>query len=634
MRKQELIIKDEIDFISIISILLDNFNILFSIFISSLFVIFIYYISATNVYLSETLLEIKKDKSSFLPQSLLTQGVSSSNDLEAEVEIYKSNSTLYDALIFLKNTNEYDKSEIPDSVKTIRENLTVFTDKKSLISISFKSTNRKLSSDLLNRFNSEFIKDRKNFQKEPSSAGKVFIRNEIPKLKTLLKEAENSLNDFKVSTNSSDYIFDTKTRNVKLERLKNRINEIEFKELELKEFYKETHPIYLTLTKQKELIQSQILDIEKDLPFVPSTQRQLENFKREVEIYSSVLRDLSSQEISLGMKEASSVSNVRIINNASIGEKISPSIMIFIFSIFVTFFAYLFLMFRHFLGDKITTFDALADYIGKEKIIGEFPLIGKLKKRRELNKYNIADELINKFIYELTHHLEKDQRFIAVLGSRKDVGKTEISRRIFDKLKTKYKTCLIDLDYRKKGLSKDLSLNTSFKSFQDFKENNGDQSLENGSLVIPSLNIENPSDFFASKSFINEIEELKKEFDFVICDTPPWKLFVDSKIISKNFSTHLYIVCNQITSFQDIDLFMSDFTSQDSLKFFYNKFNLYFNFLGYKYQYPYYSKDFYYEYAGYGSLEKINLNSYFKRSFIYFGKFFYKIKQKIIGLLK
>ena len=33
------------------------------------------------------------------------------------------------------------------------------------------------------------------------------------------------------------------------------------------------------------------------------------------------------------------------------------------------------------------------------------------------------------------------------------------------------------------------------------------------------------------------------------------------------------------------------------VKYFYNKFNIYFNFLWYKYQYPYYSNNYYYDYS-------------------------------------
>ena len=67
----------------------------------------------------------------------------------------------------------------------------------------------------------------------------------------MLKEAEEDLNNFKISTNTTDVIFDTNNQNVKLQRLKDRIDEITFKELELKEFYRENHPIYLTLSEQK-----------------------------------------------------------------------------------------------------------------------------------------------------------------------------------------------------------------------------------------------------------------------------------------------------------------------------------------------------------------------------------------------
>ena len=131
-------------------------------------------------------------------------------------------------------------------------------------------------------------------------------------------------------------------RNVKLERLKDRLDEITFKELELKEFYKENHPIYLSLTEQKKLLTSQLNQIEKDLPNIPSTERTLENFKREVEIYSNVLRDLSAQEISLGMSEASSVSNVRVINKASNASKIAPTKISFLLTIIIAGIAYLF----------------------------------------------------------------------------------------------------------------------------------------------------------------------------------------------------------------------------------------------------------------------------------------------------
>ena len=101
MSQDKKIFKDEIDFATIFTVLFDNFNLLFSIFVSSFFIVSVYYLSSNRIYQSDTLLEIKNDKSSFLPDSLssgISRGISSRNSLDAEVEIYKSNFSSYDCI--------------------------------------------------------------------------------------------------------------------------------------------------------------------------------------------------------------------------------------------------------------------------------------------------------------------------------------------------------------------------------------------------------------------------------------------------------------------------------------------------------------------------------------------------------
>ncbi len=604
MRSENNIVKDEIDVISLLSILLDNFNLLLSVFLSSLLIIAVFFFSATKLYQSNSLIEVKGENSNLLPPSL-SVGTSSFNpqdSLKAEIEIYKSNDTILDALKKLEEIPEINFEDVP-SVGQVRSNLSLVSNDKFLINISYTSSNKFLSKTLLNLLNQEYTEDRKNFIKQSSSAGKIFVQNEIPRIKQLLKTAEDNLNTFKVSTNTSDVIFESPMRITKLEELKSRLNEITFKELELKEFYKETHPIYLTLKEQKNLITSQINEIEEDLPNIPSTQRTLENFKREVQIYSNVLGELSSQELALSMAEASSMSNVRIINYASNAAKVYPQTIIFAFSIFIFTLTYIFLSIQHFLGNKITNFDALMDYVGKDKIIGELPLIPKSEKDTVSYYSSIADELLNKTIYDITN-ADIPGNSYSVVSSRKGAGKTEISRSIFDKLRKKHRTCLIDLDYRKKGLTKEFNISKPIKSIQEFKEQREDFLQDENSLFVPSFEIENTPDFFTSAEFKNFINELKEEFDYVICDTPPWRLFVDAKIISELIDVHIYVVCNQSSSFNDIDAFINDLGEDKEFSFFYNKFKIYFNFLWYKYQYPYYSRNYYYDYVDYSGMQK------------------------------
>ena len=611
--KSETVVNYDIDISSLLYILFLNLNLLVSIFFSSILVISIYYFSSQNLYESESLLSVRDNKTSLLPDTFQVGSQSSfkdDNPLKAEIEIYRSDNTIKDALNKLYNENLYDTEELP-SVEFIRKNLEIENTSKSLMQIKLITPDEKLSKDLLNLFNEEFVNDRRNFFRESSRAGREFIQTEVPRIKELLKEAEENLNSFKLSTNTSDVIFDTNTRNFKLEELKNRFNEIIFKELELKEFYKENHPIYLTLTEQKNLVLNQISEIEDDLPNIPNTQRALENFKREVDIYSNVLGELSSQELNLSMLEASSVSNVRIINSASDSIKIFPRLIIYFIALFIVLITYIFLIITHFLGDKITNFDALVDFIGKEKIIGELPMIENKSSQNNAQYLNVADELLNKTIYELTNS-ELEGNTFSIISSRKGEGKTEISMRLFNKLKLKYKTCLIDLDYRKKGITKEIAGEYNFKNFEEFKQQRDKFTTENGSLFVPSLDVNNPHDFFTSEEFLEQFNLLKTEFDYLICDTPPWRLFIDAKIIGKLVDQHIYVVASQTSTFRDVELFLKEILNEEKVFYFYNKFELYFSFLWYKYQYPYYSRSYYYDYSGYGSIRKNeSLQKYF-----------------------
>ena len=223
-------VNDEIDLTSLLAVFLENFNFLLSILLVSIPVLAIYYLTSSEIYRTDSLIEIQNESRSFLPSSLDDPLGTKNNSLAAEIEIYKSNSTIVDALSRIKNNHNFEEHP---SAEDVRKNLSFSNDNKSLITITFFNGDPEYVVLLLNELTSEFINDRIDFKKKSSAAGKSFIRNEIPRIKDLLKNAEKNLNDFKLSTNASDIIFDTNTRNFKLEQLRNRVNEIEFKELEL-----------------------------------------------------------------------------------------------------------------------------------------------------------------------------------------------------------------------------------------------------------------------------------------------------------------------------------------------------------------------------------------------------------------
>ena len=608
--KSLLKINDNIDFLSILFVLLSNINFLVSVVIVSFFISSIFYITSPKIYTSSSLIEIQND-SGFGPNNLVSPLQFSKKTLEAELEIYKSRGTIQDSITNLENYFEPD--EIP-SVSKIRSNLSTKISGESLIQISFTYDDKNLTPIILDNLTEEFIKDRKEFRKQSSAAARKFISEELPRVRLLLTEAENKLNNFKLSTNSTDIIFDDQTRNTKLKELQDRIDEINFREVELKEFYKSNHPIYMTLSQQKNLVLQKIKDIEKEIPEIPNRQRTIENLKREVKTYSDVIQNLSTEEVQLSIVEASSISNVRIINYASSPRKVSPRLLnILLFTLLALLVAFTIQSARYFLNNKISNPDALSDFIGNERIIGQLPLLKNIENLdggEHLSDY--ANELLHRTIYEITH---SDKNFSSILftSSRKNVGKTEISHKIFKMLdKEGKKVCLIDLDYRRASLSNKQEKSNEYNSFEDFFKDI-DQFKSGDSLFIPAFKVDSIPAFLKSNEFKENIEKLKNDYDYVICDTPPWSIFVDAKIIKDSFEQVIYIVGNEITTFKDIEIFENEIKTTESVSYFFNKFNYFFNILGLTYQYPYYSRDYYYDYGGYQNLRKeVNISSFFQ----------------------
>ena len=158
---EENIINDQIDLASLFSILLDNFNLLISAFLGGLVLSSIIYITAESIYSSKSLIEIQQQ------QNLFEAGIpglnrGSENSLLAEVAIYKSANTIDDVVNYLKTNTDIEEDRIPSS-GSLRSNLTVSSNNRSLITIVFNYSDQELTQMIVNLLNQEYINDRRDF---------------------------------------------------------------------------------------------------------------------------------------------------------------------------------------------------------------------------------------------------------------------------------------------------------------------------------------------------------------------------------------------------------------------------------------------------------------------------------------
>ena len=580
-------INDDLDIDTLLTVLFNRINSLLIVFLGSIFILSLIYIFQERIYQSNSLLQFENN-SSFNTTDF--QGFSSLNDtqLSAEIEIFKSLSTIQGA----KNKLNSSLNEDTPSLQDISSGLTFSDDGKNLLTIRYSNNNSNITQSILSSLIDEFLSDRAENNRITAVKGIEFVDKEIPKLRLQLDLAEEELTKFKTS-GGKNLIFGDENSGESIKALNEEIQEIELKEIELKEFYKPTHPIYSTLIEQKKVLLNELSILESDIKGLPSDQRKLFNLTQRVNIYSSSLEELEKQKLSLSLTAASSSSNVRIINYPSEPIKISPRITLILFSFVVLVVAYSFFLLNHFFTDKIMSLDALVDYIeDRNLLIGAFPFISGNSDKKILNEIekNFTDRVV-------VNILNSDKKVYLISSMKEGVGKSYFSEKLINKLSNfSEKTCLIDLDLRKKGIS---NTSKTFKEegidVEDYLNNN----MENSSTVLIKKPLtDDPLKYLNSDKLFTLINSLKADFDKIIIDSPPMGTFIDAKIISNYVDQIICILSSHESSFSEISSMTKELkpsaNEDEEILFFLNKVRYFLEIFWFNVRYPVYGSYNYY----------------------------------------
>ena len=622
---RERIINDSIDLDTLLVVFLNKIDALAKIFLISFAVFFLLYVTSQRIYQSSTLINFEQNQNllgTSLPSSSNLTALSQSG-LAGEKEIYKSASTVSGAIDRIIQDNAL---EIIPTVSEISGGLSFSNVSNNLLTVNLEYTEREDTQIILNYLNEEFLKDAIENNQLKAKKGIEFVDNEIPKINLLLEEAEEDLTNFR-SASGKYLIFANDGRSDNLTSLEERIKEIEFKELELKEFYKPTHPLYLTLIEQKNLLEDELATLETNIKDIPSEQRTLFNLQQKVNIYSSSLETLEKQKLNLNLSAASSLSNIRIVNDASSASKISPNISMILFSFLIFAAAYGFFLVNHFVTDRILSLDSLLDFLDNRNLfLGAFPQVDPKKDDKSKLLKEIEKNDLDRSSISLIASGKKITTITSMAGG---VGKTYFCLKMFNKLhKLGKKVCLIDFDLRKKGLSSNLEKEEfDFVILEDL--NLDDEILE--SCILKAPDDMDPLKFFNSDDLEIFLNKIKDKFDHILIDTPPMGTFIDAKLLCGKSDTIIIILSSHLSTFGEITSMKKEIDSLEKpeiqVKYFLNRVRHFLEIFNYKFRYPLYGDYGYYDYR-YHSNDK---NSVFSWKNI--KKYFIKYKKILLSYL-
>jgi tyrosine-protein kinase Etk/Wzc len=360
-------------------------------------------------------------------------------------------------------------------------------------------------------------------------------------------------------------------------------------------------------------INNRIALSEKEINKLPGNEQRLVSINRKYQLTDKLYTYMLEKRAEAGIAGAGINADCKVIDKAVVMEKTYPKesnnyAFAIIFGLFLPLAIILSL---EFFNNKIKNHSQIQG-------ISKIPLVGSIVNNTLSSPLVIANHpksQASESFRNLRSNIsylggEKDKKVIMITSTVSGEGKTFISMNLSSVLAIGgYKTLLIGVDLRKPKIFQDFKLDNSFgltnfligkASKEAIIQNTEIQNLD---IITSGPTPPNPSELIMSNAFYNLIEEFKKEYDYIILDTPPIGLVADGLDIMKHSDVILYVVRQNVSDKNYLNL-INDLYNAEIKK----SIGLIFNGIDFAAVYGYgygaygygYSSSYGYGYGGYG----------------------------------
>jgi tyrosine-protein kinase Etk/Wzc len=302
------------------------------------------------------------------------------------------------------------------------------------------------------------------------------------------------------------------------------------------------------LDKRKDYLESEFITIPDKNTEFSKNQRF---YKLYEEFYLSLMQSKSEFEIA----QAGSISDFRILSPASLPTTpISPKkVMImgigFVMSLVINIF---FIGILYLLNNKITSLHEI-ERLSSAPVLGAIPTL-RYTNSGALYVLEHPKSMVSEAIRTLRTNLDffninEQKKVIAISSTVSGEGKSFIAMNLGGVIaSSKKKVVLLDLDMRKSKTNlpfplKDLSkgVSTILIRKHAWHECVIKTSIENFDFIPSGPHPPNPSELLLNGEFSEFLETLKKEYDFIILDTPPVGIVTDGIMAMKRADISIYV---------------------------------------------------------------------------------------------
>ena len=476
---------------------------------------------------------------------------------------------------------------------------------EGLITVSYITDDINLGKEIINYANNIFLNQRINDENEKSRKAINFIEQNIETIEKAVENSKNKLKQFREDNKSIDVGLEIQGIINKIQSLDASLGEIEIEIAKAEEIYTTNNPAYLNLLNKKTLIELQKEEVLSEIEMMPKEQQEYIDLFNDLEVSQALFEELESRRLGFSILEASTIGDVRVIDDAYVDSLVSPQFLVVILStIFGFIIACTIAIIRGFNFLPVSNPAEIFDNNIHLPIVGVIPLIEDFESDDE-TKLNVAIESLVVNINSIQKN-QPEKNLITITSPSPSNGKSTVATKLAQGYATVgKKVLLVDNDLKRGSIAKTFDRHSiSEKTFNSITEETLENYRVDGNLyVIPRVKgLANSFQFLFSYDYKEKIKFFKDQFDFVIFDTGPILSVADSSILIEESDINFLIVRHGVNRINEIKQCIISYNqiNKDIDGIIYNAYSKPKSYYGYyglygNYSYQYYAEKYLYE---------------------------------------
>ena len=452
------------------------------------------------------------------------------------------------------------KSKINVSINSTRNS---FFRNEDLITISYVSDDVELGKEIINYANSIFIKQRIYDETGKSRKAIDFIDENIKSIEESVESNKIKLKEFREKNKSIDVSLEIQAIVSKIQSLEDSLSSIDIEIAKAEEIYTSNNPAFLNLLNKKVLIEKQKEDVLSEVEMMPKEQQEYIDLYNDLEVSQALFEELESRRLGFSILEASTIGDVRVVDEAYVSTLVSPQIFTVFFLTFIALILACFVaIIRGFNFLAISNPAEIFDNNIHLPVIGVIPEVEDLEFASDDIKLNSSLESLIVNINSIQDE-QLDKKIITITSPSPFNGKSTISMKLAESFaKIGKKVLLVDNDLKRGKIAKNYNVRSiSEATFDSIDESSINKYMihDNFYLIPRVKGLNNTFQFLYNYKYKEKIKFFKDNFDFIIFDTGPILSVADSSILIEQSDLNILVVRHGINRMNEIKQSIDNF---------------------------------------------------------------------------